>query len=250
MAASALALAAEAAVRAASLNLCTDEYLLLLARPEQIVSVSHLSRDRRESILWRQARRFPANRGTLEDVARHRPALLLTMGGSGTGRARIAGRLGIRILDLPFPSSPAEVIGQAQQVARALGRPQAAEPFAAAYRRLLATSPRTVEGALLSQGGQSVAPDGLSAAWLRLAGFAQPALPGNRLTLERLATRPPKWLIKSSYRADQQSRGRAFFDHPLVRRLQPRTRLTDGRPWTCGGLAMLGEVARLRAAGR
>jgi iron complex transport system substrate-binding protein len=243
---SALALAAEAAVRAASLNLCTDEYLLLLAEPRQIVSVSHLSRDPLETTLADRGKRFPANDGTLEGVARHRPTLLLTMGSGGGDRLRIAARLGMTVLDLPYPSSPEKVIAQARQVARALGRPAAAEPYAAFHARLSATAPRPVEGALLGHGGLSIAPDGLSARWLRLAGYAQPPLAGNRLTLERLATSPPKWLIRSDYRSRQQSRGQAFLRHPLVRRLSPRTRMTDGRPWTCGGLPMLAEVARLR----
>jgi iron complex transport system substrate-binding protein len=248
MAGSALAWAAEAAVRAASLNLCTDEMLLLLAEPRQIVSVSHLSADPLESRLAASARRYPVNRGTLESVARHRPTLLLTMGSSGGDRLRIAARLGIRVLDLPYPSSPREVVGQARMVARALRRPRAAEPFAAALARQEASAGASQAGVFLSQGGSSIAPTGLSAEWLRLAGFRQPALPGNRLTLERLATAPPKWLILSDYRAGQQSRGRAFLAHPLVRRLEARTLRTDGRAWTCGGLPMLAEVARLRTA--
>ena len=40
MPAFALAWAASAVIRAASLNLCTDEYLLLLAEPRQIASIS------------------------------------------------------------------------------------------------------------------------------------------------------------------------------------------------------------------
>jgi iron complex transport system substrate-binding protein len=248
MPASALALAAEAAVRAASLNLCTDELLLLLAEPRQIVSVSHLSRDPLETSLWARGRRHRSNSGTLEGVARQRPNLLLTMGASGGGRMRIAGRLGMRVLDLPYPASPDDVVAHSRTVARALGRPAAAEPYAAALRRLRATAPPLRDGAFVSHGGSSLAPGGLSAAWLSLAGFRQPALPGNRLTLERLATMPPKWLIISDYRQRQQSRGQAWLSHPLVRRLEGRTLRTDGRAWTCGGLPMLAEVARLRQA--
>ena len=246
MPASALALAAEAAVRVVSLNLCTDELLLLLAPPAQIASITHLARDPRESVLWRQARRYPGNEGSLESIARLQPTLVLTMGGGGKGV--LARRLGLRLLDLPYPRSPAEVIGQARQVAAALGVPNAAEPSA---RRLSTLRPLALrQGAMLSAGGLSIAPDGLAAGWLRLAGYSQPALPGNRLTLERLATKPPKWLIRSDYRQDQQSRAAAFLRHPLVSRLGPRTVMTDGRPWTCGGLPMLAEVARLRAGRR
>lgn len=250
MPASAWALVAEAAVRAASLNLCTDDYLLLLAEPRQIVSVSHLSRLQEESTLWRMARRYPQNDGSLESLVRRRPTLLLTMGGAGRARTSLAKRLGMRVLDLPYPSSPEDVIGQARQIAAALGRPAAAEPFARALTTLRRNQTTPREGAFLSQAGQSISPDGLAAQWLRLAGFRQPALTGNRLTLERLATQPPKWLIRSDYRAGQASRGQAWLHHPLVRRLEPRTIVTDGRPWTCGGLPMLGEIVRLRGARR
>jgi len=241
---SALVWAAEA-VRAASLNLCTDEYLLLLGEQRQIVSVSHLARDPRETGLASRAAVHPGNDGSLGGVIARRPKLVLDMGGRASGA--LAQRLGVRLLDLPFPSSPDEVIAQARQIARALGRPAAAEPYAAALRHLRAAPVPFREGAFLGAGGLSLAPDGLSARWLGLAGYRQPALPGNRLTLERLATDAPDWLIRSDYRATQNSRAAAWLNHPLVARLQARTIRTDGRPWTCGGLPMLAEIARLRA---
>ena len=58
-------LLAASAVRVASLNMCADEYLLLLARPQEIASVSRLSRDPADSSLWRLGQRFPGNRGDL-----------------------------------------------------------------------------------------------------------------------------------------------------------------------------------------
>lgn len=246
MPASAWALAAAEAVRAASLNLCTDELLLSLGRPEQIVSVSHLGRNREETALWRLGQRVPANDGSLESVAARRPTLLLSMGGSGRARASLAAKLGIRLIDLPYPTSPAEVVRQAETVAAALGRPEAARPYRAALARLVATRPSLRPGAFLSGGGQSLSPGGLGAQWLALAGVRQMALPAGRLTLEGLATDPPKLLIRSDYRESQASRGTAWLKHPLVARLAPRTVRTDGRAWTCGGLPMLAEVARLR----
>ncbi|GLR48009.1 hypothetical protein [Sphingomonas astaxanthinifaciens] len=243
-------LAAEAAVRAASLNLCTDELLLLLAEPQQIVSVSHLGRLPEETALWQQGRQVPANDGSLESVVARRPTLILSMGGSGRARASLAAKLGYRLLDLPYPASPAEVVGQAERVAAALGRPEAARPYRRWLDRLTASRPALVEGAFLSGGGLSLSPDGLGAQWLALAGFRQPALPGNRLTLETLVAKPPKWLIRSDYRATQASRGNAWLEHPLIRRLAPRTIVTDGRAWTCGGLPMLAEVERLRSRRR
>lgn len=248
MPASALGLAAEAALRVASLNLCTDELLLLLGRPEQFVSVSHLSHSPRETMLWQVARRHPANDGKLESVLAGRPQLILTMGAGGGGaRQALAQRFGARLVELPYPSSPADVIAQANEVAALLGRPDASRIYRKQLAQLEANSPVAEDGALVGGGGISLSAEGLGAAWLRLAGFRQPALSGGRLSLEELATKPPKWLIRSDYRADQASRGAAWLKHPLVARLASRTLLTDGRPWTCGGLPMLGEVTRLRA---
>ena len=79
-------------LRVASLNLCTDEYLLLLAKPGEIVSVSRLAQDPAESPLWRQARAYPSNRGAIEQVIGQRPSLLLTMGGGGRSTGAIAAR--------------------------------------------------------------------------------------------------------------------------------------------------------------
>lgn len=247
MPASGLALAASAALRAASLNLCTDEYLLLLARPEEIVSISHLSRDPRESTLWRQARRHPANNGSLESAVGRRPTLILTMGGGGRATALIAGRLGMRVLDLPFPSSLDDLERQAVAVATALGDGRRAEPLRRALAQLRSERPRRVrDAAFLSGGGLSVPAGSLAAEWMELAGARQRSLPGNRLDLETLATNPPKLLIQSNYRSGQTSRDQAWLRHPLVRRLSGRTIMTDGRPWTCAGLPMIAEVRRLR----
>lgn len=241
--------AASGAVHAASLNLCTDEYLLLLARPQQIASVSFLSHDPRESSLWLQARRHPANRGSLESALRPRPTLILTMGGGGRSTALLARRLGIRVLDLPYPASVADVSRQAEQVAVALSNPGRADLFKRAISTLQQHTPsRSRDAAFLSGGGLSLDPTSLGAQWMRLAGYTQRSLPNGRLSLETLATRPPRWLLRSEYRKDQWSRGSAWLSHPLVRRLQGRTLAVDGRAWTCGGLPMIAEVARLRAA--
>jgi iron complex transport system substrate-binding protein len=250
MPASGLALAASAVIRVASLNLCTDEYLLLLARPAEIVSLSHLSHSRLESPLWQRARGVPANSGSLEDVLRDRPTLVFTMGGGGRDSAALARRLGIRLVQLPYPSSVAEVERQVAQVAAALGSPPRARPFAARLQELRRTAPPAHDAAFLSGGGLSLSPGSLGADWMRLAGFRQRSLPNGRVSLETLATNPPRWLVRSNYRRGQSDRGQAWLRHPLVRRLSARTIDTDGRAWTCAGLPMIAEIERLRRAAR
>ena len=240
-------LAASAAARIASLNLCTDEYLLLLADSRQIASVSYLSRDPRESPLWRAARTHPGNRGSLEDVVALKPTLVLTMGGGGRATALLARRLHIDALDLPFAMSLTDIEQNLRSVANAIGSPRRADPWVARIKRLQATYPAKARDAIwISGNGESLAQDSLGAQWLRLAGLRQRGLPGSRASLEILLTKPPQVLVQSNYRSGQMSGGARWLSHPIVRQAATRRIVTDGRPWTCMGPLMISEIDHLR----
>ena len=248
MPASALLLAS-AAVRAASLNLCADEYLLLLAKPSEVASVSYLSRDPLESPLWKAARTHPANRGSLEDALNAKPTLVLTMGGGGRASGLIARRLGLRTIDLQANGTPADVEANLRAVASALGRPSAATGWIRRLRRLRTTAPPTaVDSIWLSGGGQSFAATSAGAEWMRLVGFRQRALPGGRADLETLLVHPPEVIIESDYRRRQLSGGTRWLQHPIVRNAPSKRIRTDGRAWTCMGPLMISEIERLRKA--
>ena len=251
MPASALLLAASAAVRAASLNLCSDEYLLLLARPDEIASVSFLSRDPLESSLWKSARRHDANRGSIEQVVGQRPSLVLTMGGGGRSSAMIAGRLGIRTLELSSANSPDDVARNLAVVAGAIGHPARAVPLVRRLRDLQRSAPHQPADAIwLSGNGLSLASDSAGAKWLALAGLRQRALPGAKADLETLLVRPPAVIVESNYRRGQVSEATTWLSHPIVKRARSRRLKTDGRAWTCTGPLMIDEIARLKAAAR
>lgn len=234
--------------RVASLNLCTDELLLLLAAPGQIASVTHLSHQRAETPLWQQARRYPRNDGSLLSVAGQRPDLVLTMGGGPRDRARISARLGLRTLDLPYPMRIADIETSIRTVAHALGRERQGAALIGRIEALKRTAPRRQRDALwLSGGGRSLSSSGLGAEWLALAGLRQRALPGDRVTLETLLVRPPQVIVRSDYRQDQYSGEQRWLSHPLARRVAAaRTLTTEGRRWTCMGPLLIDEIARLR----
>jgi iron complex transport system substrate-binding protein len=237
------------AVSVASLNLCTDEYLLLLARPHEIASVSYLSQDPLESPLWQRSRRHHANRGSIEQVLQRRPSAVLTMGGGGRASSLIARRLGIRALDLRYTSSIDDVAANLRAVAALLGEPQRAAPLVQRLRELQQTSPdKAFDTLWISGGGQSFGAQSAGAAWLRLAGFRQRPIRGEKVGLETLLIRPPQVLVVSSYRGGQVSRGTRWLDHPIVRGSKSRKISTDGRAWTCLGPLLIAEVERLRRA--
>ena len=233
----------------ASLNLCTDEYLLLLARPQEVASVSFLSQDALESPLWKTARRHHSNRGSIEDVLARRPAVVLTMGGGGRATRLLARRLGMRPVELVSPASLDDVAANLRTVAGALGEPRRAALWVARLAELQRGRPASAKDAVwLSSGGQAIAAGSIGAQWLRLAGLEQRPLPGGRANLETLLLHPPEVLVQSRYRSRQAWSGARWLSHPIVRNVKARRIATDGRPWTCMGPLMIAEIERLRAA--
>lgn len=235
-------------LRVASLNLCADEYLLLLARPNEIASLSRLAMDRSDSVLWRRARGIAWNRGNLESTLPTRPTIVLTMGGGG-GRAssEIARRMGLRVVDLPSPETPGDVAQNMVRVAQLLGNPVRAKPWLRRYHRLGIANKAPIDAMLLTQGGYSTGPASIAGKWMEFAGLRQRLLPGGRATLETLALRPPTIVLRSNYRRKQASLGQLWLDHPLASPSRSRIIETDGRPWTCSGPIMLDEIERLKA---
>jgi iron complex transport system substrate-binding protein len=245
-------LTASAVLRVASLNLCTDELLLTLAAPDQIVSVTHLAQEPQETLLWRQARRYRRNDGSLLSVVGSKPDLILTMGGGVRDRARIAERLGIRILDLPYPQSLADVERAIATTAAALGRQDAGRHRLSQIAELRRRRPtRQTDTIWLGGGGRSVAATGLASEWMALAGLRQRPLKGDRISLEQLLVQPPAILLRSDYRSGQYSGEQRWLAHPLARGAnRSRTIATDGRAWTCMGPPLVREIVRLRGINR
>lgn len=236
-----------AAASVASLNLCTDEYLLLLAQPPEIASVSFLSQDPLESPLWQRARRHHANRGSLEQVVGRRPSIVLTMGGGGRATTLISRRLGIRTVELKPNATLSDVEVNLRMVAAVLGQPRRAQPLLARIRSLRLTTPPVKQDAIwLTGGGDSLASESSGAEWLSLAGLRQRPLQGGRATFETLLVSPPTIIIQSNYRLGQVSRDTQWLRHPAMRRTKSRRIATDGRAWTCMGPLLIEEIERLR----
>ena len=100
-----VATAAEAAVpaRVASLGLCTDELVLLLAEPGQLVSISFLGHDARETPLAPKAHGLHSNDGRFSSVAHLKPDLVITGGAVNRFARELAERTGTRVVDVPPP---------------------------------------------------------------------------------------------------------------------------------------------------
>lgn len=108
--------------RVVSINLCTDQLALALARPDQVISVSRLSRDPELSDAAEAASRLPVNDGRAEEIVPLAPDLVLA--GRFTARSTVAilRRLGYRVEEFSPPRSFADIRADVARMGQLLGR--------------------------------------------------------------------------------------------------------------------------------
>lgn len=226
--------------RVASLGLCTDELVLLLAAPDQVATISFLGTDSAETPL---AQAHPANDGSLESALVHNPDLIVTGGPVNARAAALARQIGMTVIDLPPPQTMAGLERNIRQLGQALDRAPRATALIGWMRRLIGDRPDVQRPALSIQpGGFAGGSQGLSATLLAHAGIALQDSPEPRLNRERLLIDPPALYVRSAYRRAQFS---------LAQSWQPPVSATpniwlDGRVWTCAGPLTAIDIARLK----
>ena len=248
-----------APARVVSMNLCTDQLAMLLAREGQLVSVSYLAQDERSSAMAREARRYPVNRGLAEEIFLLKPDLVIA--GTFTSRATVAmlKRLGIPVAVMAPAYSLDEVRDRITEMGRHLGREGKAAELVAAFDAELAAlrdtpakhSPRRPRAAVYAANGYLSGPESLSGAILNAAGFENVAreagVPvGGLLPLEQLVLLNPDLVVlPTPWRG--ASRSEEVLGHPALLALRDRAAtapLTD-RDWICGTPKVLNAIATL-----
>jgi len=257
---SSAAATADAPERIVSINLCTDQLLLTVAEPQQIASLSWLAADPDESPVWQQARQFPANQGSIEELLALAPDLVLA--GRFTGHFAKASlrRLGYPILEVAPANSLEEIYTNLRTVASAIGRPDTGATVIARMQRrvaqLTAENQGTPRPAIIMQpGGFTVGANSVADELLRLAGFENRAARmgldrWGSLSLEALLTSGIERLIVASYQAELPSMASQFLNHPVLRRLATRLDMVTVPAvlFACGVPGALDAIDYMRAA--
>jgi ABC-type Fe3+-siderophore transport system permease subunit len=133
LAAAGLALAAAAPLRAepparvVSMNLCTDQLALMLAREGQLISVSDIAQDPLTSAMHEEASAVPVNHGGAEEIFLLQPDLVLAGVWSDPTTVSMLRSLGIEVAQMGVANSLADVPDRVREVATLLGREDAAE---------------------------------------------------------------------------------------------------------------------------
>jgi len=254
------ATAAPAPRRVVSLNPCLDAILLDVADPDQIVALSHYSRDPSQSAVADRARRFAFTWGSAEEVVALRPDLVLGASMGGMALTAELPRLGVREASFGVPSTVNESLAQVRRVAQLVGHADRGEALIAEIRAAIAHAalrpgePRL--GALIYEyHGIASGPGTLMDELMRDAGFDNLARRyGLKRTgdvpLEAVMADPPQVLLAGHPAANEPVWADRILSNPALAALAPHVR-RETFPETlmfCGGPVMIPAIEALARA--
>lgn len=228
-----------------SLNPCLDAILVEIAPPDQVLALSHYSRDpSSSSIPAGVARRYGVTGGTAEEVIAARPDLVLASIYLPQPTRTALEKAGLKVATFGSPTTVAESMAQVREVARLAGRPREGEALSA---KIAAPSPPPLPAvsALLWQEGEIVAGEQtLIAELLGEAGFVSHAAKrglrqADRVSLEAVLADPPQVLLVAGSAAGQR--------HPVLAGQMKATQIAALDPSLiyCGGPTIPKARARL-----
>ncbi|ARW15697.1 ABC transporter substrate-binding protein [Komagataeibacter europaeus] len=250
---------AQSLPRVVSLNVCTDQLLLLLAGPGQIVGVTPLARDCWNAVLCEQARNVPILRPTAENVVASHPDIVLGETYTAAVAIQAAREWGARVVVLPPAQALADIPGQIMTVANAIGAGARGRALAGDFARRLASlsanpGPADPTAAIYAANGfvtraGSLPDDVLAHAGLRNYATVMDRQGTARFSMEILIAHPPDLLVLD--RSGQgTSLAQSMLDHPALKQAFAGPHHLDlpARLWLCGLPQTLDSVAMLRAA--
>lgn len=235
-----LALPARAGV--VSLNLCSDELLVLLA-PQRVLALSVLARDPALSVVAERAAGLPWVRAEAEAVLALRPELVLAGPFGATAAVAALERRGVRVERVSMPADFDGIRVETRRVAALLGAVAAGEALLAEMDRELASVAKGdgAEAVALAARGYVPGAASLEGAVLRAAGYLVSGLAGH-VSLEGLLAHRPDVLVTAEAPAFP-SLATDLVRHPALagirRRAWAPALMACGGPWTARAVSMV-----------
>ncbi len=245
--------------RIVSMNVCTDQLLLSLADPAQILGLSRYSRDAAESFPAGEARRFPILSGGAEDVLVLKPDVVVASLYDKRSTRELLRQHGLRLAEFSVPRNLDEVKAQIRQMGEITGHPdrataEIARLDAAIARAREAAAQRPYRVLPLSRRGWVSGGDSLESSLLSAAGLSNAAGElgvafGGYVPLETIVKLRPDFLVVSEARDRAEDDGRAFLLHPALERFYPPQKriVIPERLTVCGGVMLADALDVLTA---
>jgi iron complex transport system substrate-binding protein len=241
--------------RIVSMNVCVDQYLILLADPQQIGALSRFSRDPTMSFYASRAARYPVSRSSVEEVLALKPDMVFASPYRSKAAFRPLERRGVPILEIGAADTFDQMLAQARQIAAAVGHPERGEALVAQMRARLAVveaRPKAKGVAAYYQRRGFVTGEGtLVDDIMRRAGFENLARrmklgPLAQVSLEAMLRAHPDYLILESNLPPDN--GAAMLAHPALARIVPPARrlFIPAAMTVCGGPFFPDAIALLQ----
>ena len=233
-----------------SLNPCTDAILVEVAAPEQILALSHYSRDPSASSMDVEvARSFGVTGGTAEEVFALEPEVVLASTFIQPATKAALEGLGLEVEAFGIASDPQASFAQIERIAALAGQPERGRALIERIELTLKEAAAEIDQApvraLLWQPGQIVPGEGtLIADLMQNAGLDNEAqrrglTQADYVSLEEIALNPPEVLLVAGDSAGQS--------HPVLKQFpQMRAEAFDTNMLYCGGPTIIRAVERLR----
>jgi iron complex transport system substrate-binding protein len=234
--------------RIASMNVCTDQLLVPLADPGQILGLSRFSRDAWQSFVASEARRFPALSGGAEDILVLRPDIVVASLFDKRSTRELLKQNGLRLAEFAVPRNLGEVKAQIRWMGEITGHPDRAAAEIARLDAAIAKARQAVAEKRyrvlpLSRRGFVAGSDSLVSSLLGEIGLLNAAGDlgvgmGGFASLEAIVSLKPDFLLVSEAGDRAEDEGRAFLLHPALERFYPPERriVIPERLTVCGGV--------------
>jgi iron complex transport system substrate-binding protein len=249
--------AAAADPRIASMNLCTDQLLVPLADPEQILGLSRYSRDVWQSFAAGDARHYPKLSGSAEDVLVIRPDIVVASLYDKRSTRELLKENGLHLAEFAVPRNLDEVKAQIREMGDLVGHPDRARAEIVRLDDAIARARNVVSQHRynvlpLSRRGWVSGTDSLLSSLLTETGLFNAAGDlgiafGGYASLETIVKLKPDFILVSDAGDRAEDDGHAFLLHPALEKLYPPSRriVIPDRLTVCGGVMIADALDRL-----
>lgn len=246
--------------RVVSMNLCTDQLALMLAKPGQLLSVSSYSHRKRSSLLYEEAIKLPVNFSQAEDIAYMKPDVVLAGSFTSLNSVQMLKRLGIRVEQFKSSQSFADIRTNVLRMGAILGRQEQAKAMVATFDARLASLRSAYKGqkrpllGTYEANAYVVGERSLAHAIIRAAGYRNLGKElgfsyGGKLPLESLLFHNPDYLLTWDRWSANPIKSEEVLDHPVIQKhFGAGKRISQpSKGWICGTPYVIDAIEALAA---